>query len=112
MVYADDGNCLGKLSLELRWAQMVYEEGKKYGYYINPDKCIIVVARGSREEKIEEVKAALRNIPFEDAAVVPGAVTLGSYCGEGAGREEYVKEKVQAQVSASKYISIYLSIYL
>ena len=38
---ADDGNCIGKLSLALRWAQLVYEEGKQDGYYINPDKCII-----------------------------------------------------------------------
>jgi hypothetical protein len=43
---------------------MVHEEGRKYGYYINPDKCTFVVAGGSSDERVAEVRAALYGVPL------------------------------------------------
>ena len=86
--YADDANGAGKLTGLLSWFNKVTTLGPSFGYYVNPNKCHLIV----KPELLDHAKML-----FEDTGVqitADGARHLGASIGSSSFKETYVTAAV------------------
>ena len=87
---ADDITGAGKLSDLKVWWEVLIEEGRKYGYFVNESKSWLIV---KEREKMESAKKL-----FHDSEIKytnEGKRHLGAAIGSQSFRETYAKEKVK-----------------
>ena len=86
--YADDSSVSGELSSLQEWLTMLMERGPDFGYFPEPSKSYLIVNESNKD---------LANLLFADFGlkIVTSGRFLGGVVGDKAGRESFVKKKVQ-----------------
>ena len=92
--YADDANAAGNLTGLLDWFSLVQTQGPAFGYYVNPEKCNLIV----KEEHLEEAQELFKDVGVKITSA--GARHLGAAIGMESYRAEYVSGKVSEWAAA------------
>ena len=87
--FADDASAAGKLMGILKWWNKLVEVGPRYGYFPNPNKCVLIVKSESMKEKANEIFGK-----FGIQITCRGQRHLGAIVGTQEYKEEYIREKV------------------
>ena len=86
--YADDANCCGKLVLLRNWFDTLLRHGPAFGYFPEPSKSCLVVARC-------DIPEAERLFGDLGVKICTSHRVLGGHVGSAAERSDFVQEKVQ-----------------
>ena len=99
--YADDGAAAGRLQVLAQFYKDAERLGRHYGYYLNPDKCIIITT----QENLATAHRIFRKYRFNPDNIVTGKRYLGGYLGDPAGKEQYLKDKINQWVLSLSRLS-------
>ena len=87
--FADDASAAGKLMGILKWWNKLFDIGPRYGYFPNPNKCVLIVKNESMRERANELFGK-----FGIQITSRGQRHLGAIVGTLEYKEEYIREKV------------------
>ena len=87
--FADDASAAGKLMGILKWWKKLVDIGPRYGYFPNPNKCVLIVKNESMRVRANELFGK-----FGIQITSRGQRHLGAIVGTQEYKEEYVREKV------------------
>jgi hypothetical protein len=85
--YADDAQAAGDIYALRGWWDSIITHGKKYGYFANPKKTVLVV----KPAIADLARSVFANT---DITICDGARDLGAAIGNAAYRNKYVEEKI------------------
>jgi len=97
--FADDATGCDQATALRKWYDLLVNQGPNYGYFPQPEKCILIVKEG-REETVKE---AFQGTAVKITSV--GARHLGAVLGTAAFKEEYIQEKVSGWIKAMQVLS-------
>ena len=89
---ADDASAAGKISVLKEWYDVLIEEGRKFGYYVNQSKSWIILKNETLKVKADEIFANTINTTSD------GKRHLGAVIGSNDYRKSYCEEKVKKWV--------------
>ena len=85
--YADDRSVIGKLKDIRALFDKLTQLGPKYGYFVNPPKCQLIIKPGG--ERQASIEFAGTNVE-----ITQGARVLGSVIGSSEASENFLKDAV------------------
>ena len=92
--FADDATGCDKAEILRKWYDLLIKEGPSYGYFPQPEKCILI----AKEGKDQQLTDAFRDTQVKITTI--GARHLGAVLGSPAFKRDYITEKVKGWIEA------------